>query len=103
MFQSDIKSAFLNGILHEETYVEQPKGFEDSYFPYHVYKLNKALYGLKQASRAWYERKTNILIEKEYKRGGVDKTLFIKHFKSIIIAQIYVDDIVFGCTSQPKV
>ena len=85
MFQIDIKSAFLNDILHEETYVEQPKGFEDSYFPDRVYKLNKALYDLKQASRAWYERLTNFLIEKGYKKGGVDKTLFIKHFDSGII------------------
>ena len=100
----DVKSAFLNGILHEEAYVEQPKGFEDPHFPNHVFKLNKALYGLKQAPRAWYERLTNFLIEKGYKRGRVDKTLFIMHFDTgVIIAQIYVDDIVFGSTSPSKV
>ena len=44
----DVKSAFLNGILHEKAYVEQPKGFEDPHFPNHMYKLNKALYDLKQ-------------------------------------------------------
>ena len=44
LFQMDVKSAFLNGILHEEAYVEQPKGFEDPHFPNHVYKLNKAPY-----------------------------------------------------------
>ena len=43
----DVKSAFLNSILYEEAYVEQPKGFEDPHFPNHVYKLNKILYGLK--------------------------------------------------------
>ena len=52
LFQMDVKSAFLNGILHEDIFVEQPKGFEDSHFPNHVYKLNKALYGLTQAPRA---------------------------------------------------
>ena len=99
----DVKSAFLNGILNEEVYVEQPKGFEDPHFPNHVYKLKKALYGLKQAPRAWYERLTTFLVEKGYKRGGVDKTLFIKSFKSgITIAQIYVDDIVFGSTANDK-
>ena len=79
LHQMDVKSEFLNGILNEEVYVEQPKGFEDPYHPHHVYKLKKALYGLKQAPRTWYERLTQFLLQKGYQRGGVDKTLFIKN------------------------
>ena len=71
--------------MHEEAYVEQPKGFEDPYFPNHVFKLTKALYDLKQAPWAWYERLTNFLIEKGYKRRGLDKTLFIMHFDTGVI------------------
>jgi hypothetical protein len=55
LHQMDVKSAFLNGPISEEVYVEQPPGFEDPQFPNHVYKLHKALYGIKQAPRAWYE------------------------------------------------
>ncbi|GKA49558.1 retrovirus-related pol polyprotein from transposon TNT 1-94 [Tanacetum coccineum] len=52
VYQMDVKSAFLNGKLKEEVYVQQPQGFESNEFPNHVCKLDKALYGLKQASRA---------------------------------------------------
>ena len=57
----DVKSTFLNGILEEEVYIEQPKGFVDSRKGNIVCKLHKALYGLKQAPRAWYERLHNFL------------------------------------------
>ena len=67
LFQMDVKSAFLNGILNEKAYVEQPKGFEDLHFPNHVLKLKRALYGLKQAPRAWYEKLTKFLLENSYK------------------------------------
>jgi hypothetical protein len=52
LYQMDMKSAFLNGPIKEEVYVEQPPDFEDSEYPNYVHKLSKALYGLKQAPRA---------------------------------------------------
>ncbi|MCH79544.1 gag-protease polyprotein [Trifolium medium] len=104
LYQMDVKSAFLNGYLQEEVYVEQPKGFIDPTFPDHVYKLKKALYGLKQPPMAWYERLTNFLVSQGYRKGGNDKTLFVKEEKGeLMIAQIYVDDIVFGGMSQEMV
>nr|GEV20827.1 retrovirus-related Pol polyprotein from transposon TNT 1-94 [Tanacetum cinerariifolium] len=53
VFQINVKTAFLHGLLKEDVYVCQPKGFIDADHPSHVYKLKKALYGLKQAPRAW--------------------------------------------------
>lgn len=101
-YQIDVKSAFLNGVLLENAYVEQPTRFEDPFHPDHVYKLKKALYGLKQAPLDWYERLTIFLISHGFNRGIIDKTLFIKALNpSIVCAQIYVGDIVFGSTSPP--
>ena len=101
VYQMDVKSAFLNGILQEEVYVEQPPSFLDPSHPNHVFRLKKALYGLKQAPRAWYERLSTHLADHGYVRGSIDKTLFIKQsVKHLMFAQIYVDDIVFGSTSE---
>ncbi|GKB69919.1 retrovirus-related pol polyprotein from transposon TNT 1-94 [Tanacetum coccineum] len=61
VYQMDVKTAFLNGILSEEVYVSQPDGFVDPKNPNHVYKIKKALYDLKQAQRAWREGKDILL------------------------------------------
>lgn len=101
LYQMDVKSAFLNGYISEEVYVEQPPGFQNHEFPNHVFKLSKALYGLKQAPRAWYERLSKFLIDNDFTRGKLDSTLFIKSKNhDMLIVQIYVDDIIFGATNE---
>jgi hypothetical protein len=101
LYQMDMKSAFLNGPIKEEVYVEQPLGFEDTEYPTHVYKLSKALYGLKQGSRAWYECLRDFLITNGFKVGKADPTLFTKTIaKDLFICQIYVDNIIFGFTNK---
>jgi hypothetical protein len=101
LYQMDVKSAFLNGPIKEEVYVEQPPGFEDSEYPNHIYKLTKALYGLKQAPRVWYECMRDFLITNGFKVGKADPTHFTKTIaKDLFICQIYVDDIIFGSTNK---
>ncbi|KAK1615908.1 hypothetical protein QYE76_021425 [Lolium multiflorum] len=81
--QMDVKSALLNGPLHEEVYVKQPPGFEDLNFPNHVYKLDKALY------------------DRGFDVGLIDPTLFTKRVNGeLFVCQLYVDDIIFGCTNK---
>jgi len=100
LYQMDVKSAFLNGYIVEEVYVEQPPGFQDHKYPDYVFKLKKALYGLKQAPRAWYDRLSKFLLQNGFSIGKVDTTLFTKtKGVDLIIVQIYVDDIIFGSTN----
>ncbi|GJX40191.1 retrovirus-related pol polyprotein from transposon TNT 1-94 [Tanacetum coccineum] len=71
VYQMDVKTAFLNGILREEVYVSQPDGFVDQDNPNHVYKLKKALYGLKQAPCTWYDLLSKFLLSQEFSKGTV--------------------------------
>ncbi|GJY93341.1 putative ribonuclease H-like domain-containing protein, partial [Tanacetum coccineum] len=101
VYQMDVKSAFLYGIIEEEVYVCQPPGFEDPDYPDKVYKVVKALYGLHQAPRAWYETLAKYLLDNGFHRGKIYQTLFIKKQKGdILLIQVYVDDIIFGSTKK---
>ena len=99
---NDVKCSFLNGYLNEEVFVEQPNGFH-AHFPNHMLRLKKALYGLKQAPRAWYDRLTHYLLDRGFKRGYADRTLFVKTDENyLLVAQVYVDDIVFRATTNAR-
>ncbi|GJV35657.1 putative ribonuclease H-like domain-containing protein [Tanacetum coccineum] len=90
--EMDVKSAFLYGTIYEEVYVSQPLGFVDPKFLKKVYKVVKALYGLHQAPRAWYATLSTFLLKSGYRRGTIDKTLFIKKDKNdIMLVQMKKD------------
>ena len=98
----DVKSAFLNGILENEVYVEHPEGFVDENNKDMVWKLHKALYGLKQVPRAWYARLHKYLVNIGFERID-ENNLYIKleKGKDILISKIFVDDIIFGGKYAP--
>jgi hypothetical protein len=87
LYQMDVKSAFLNGPIKEEVYVEQSPSFKSEDYPNHVYELHNVLYGLKQAPRARYECLRDILIENGFRIANVDSTLFTRKW-----VQIYLYD-----------
>jgi hypothetical protein len=104
LYQMDVKSVFLNGVIQDEVFVKQSLGFKNPKYPNHVYKLSKTLYELKQASRAWYAMLITFLLDHEYVMGSVDKTLFtLKYGNDFLLVQIYVDDITFGGSSHSHV
>ncbi|KAA0059661.1 Retrovirus-related Pol polyprotein from transposon TNT 1-94 [Cucumis melo var. makuwa] len=90
----DVKSAFLNGVLQEEIYVEQPEGCEKQGEGNKVYLLKKALYGLKQAPRAWYSKIDVHLLSLGFLKSLSESTLYVKHNGTgILIVSLYVDDL----------
>nr|GEW98137.1 hypothetical protein [Tanacetum cinerariifolium] len=95
VFQMDMKTAFLHGLLKEDVYVCQTEGFIDADHPSHVYKLKKAINGLKQAKRARYDELSTFLLQNHFFKGTIDPTLFIRCFHDdILVVQVYVDDII---------
>jgi transposase InsO family protein len=104
VYQMDVKSAFLNGDLNEEVYMEQLEGFKLFDNLDLVWKMKKALYGLKQAPRAWYHRLDTYLKDKGFKRGTIDNNLYIKiEGDDLFIVLVYVDDMIFGCNKDSLV
>ena len=92
--QMDVKSAFLNGLLDEEIYMEQPEGFVDPDHPNKVCLLNKAIYGLKQASRAWNLQFHGVLLDLGFARTHSDAGVYHRQDdEGTIIIILYVDDI----------
>ncbi|KAK2426495.1 hypothetical protein QL285_025158 [Trifolium repens] len=92
--QMDVKSAFLNGYLEEEIFVEQPEGFIVQGHEEKVYKLNKALYGLKQAPRSWYSRIDAHLVNLGFEKSPSEFTLYVKKVDNeVLVVSLYVDDL----------
>nr|CAD1838543.1 unnamed protein product [Ananas comosus var. bracteatus] len=102
VYQLDVKSAFFNGVLQEEIYVEQPEDFVTPGQEEKVYLLRKALYGLRQAPRAWYSKMDEHLLGLDFKKSLSESTLYVKNNVSyLVVVSLYVDDmLVIGSNSD---
>ncbi|GJX66234.1 retrovirus-related pol polyprotein from transposon TNT 1-94 [Tanacetum coccineum] len=78
IFQMDVKTTFIIGLLKEEVYVSQPDNFVDPDFLDHVYRLKKALYDLKQAPKVWYDKLSSFLIKHHFTKD------FSKRFANLM-------------------
>jgi hypothetical protein len=94
LHQMDVKTAFLNGVIEEEVYIEKPQGFEVEDTKSHVCRLKKVLYGLKQAPRAWYGRIDSFLTSLGFTKSKADSNLYFKIMDNEpVILLLYVDDL----------
>ncbi|GAB2295854.1 hypothetical protein Dimus_038384 [Dionaea muscipula] len=94
IFQMDFKSTFLNGVLKEDVYIQQPPGYVNASCEKQVLKLNKALYGLKQAPRTWNQTLDTFLLKLGFVRCPHEYALYVKHEGSLLLMLcVYVDDI----------
>lgn len=103
--QMDAITAFLQGDLNEEIYVEQPCSFEDKSEPRKVCRLKKALYGLKQSSRVWNDRFDKSLKSLGLHQSEYDPCMYFKIVNGkIFILALYVDDILIftNCMAMLK-
>ncbi|MFS8003771.1 putative RNA-directed DNA polymerase [Helianthus anomalus] len=95
LHQLDVKNAFLNGVLEEEVYMEQPLGFIVKEEASKVCKLRRSLYGLKQSPRAWFGRFSSVMEEFGMVGSTYDHSVFFRHHQGRrIILVVYVDDII---------
>jgi len=105
----DVKTTFLNGVVDQEVYIEQPSGFPIHESESHVCRLKKALYGLKQAPSAWYACIDCFLKILGFVKNNADSNLYFKVLDGFpVILILYVDNLfltgneklIAGCTKE---
>ena len=97
LHQMDVKTAFLNGVLDEEIYMQQPEGYVSENKQSHVCKLKRSLYGLKQSPRMWNHTIDEFMIKMSFSKCESDHCLYIKRIDGdMVIVVLYVDDLIIA-------
>jgi len=104
LYQMDVKTAFLNGELNDEIYMDQPLGFETKGQERKVCKLKRFIYGLKQASRQWNIKFHQVILKDGFTMMEEDHCVYLKcSNNSFIILSLYVDDILIAGNSKEMI
>ena len=100
-----MKTAFLDGDLEEEIYMQQPEGFMKRGKEYLVCRLKKSIYGFKQAPRQWYRKFDSFMTDQGYHKTQADHCVFVKKFEGgdFLILLLYVDDMLIVGRDQAKI
>ena len=101
--QVDVTTAFLNGMLEKEVYMQQPKGFECPGKEEFVYKLNKSIYSLKQLPCCWNSTLDAFLKEMQFTQTASDPCIYYQKVgKDIMFIGVYVDDIILAAKNEKQ-
>uniref|UniRef100_A0AAV1UWT9 Reverse transcriptase Ty1/copia-type domain-containing protein n=2 Tax=Peronospora matthiolae TaxID=2874970 RepID=A0AAV1UWT9_9STRA len=101
LYQMDVKTAFLNGSLNEDIYMDQPDGYLDATQPDYVCKLKRSLYGLKQSPRMWNQTIDGFMIKMGFKKCESDHCIYIKRDdQDMILVVLYVDDLILASSNN---
>ena len=104
LYQMDVRTAFLNGELEEEIYMDQPLGFETKGQERKVCKLNRSIYGLKQASRQWNIKFHQAILKDGFAMMEEDHCVYLKRSdNSFVILSLYVDDILIAGNNKEMI
>ncbi|GKF97502.1 retrotransposon protein, putative, ty1-copia subclass, partial [Tanacetum coccineum] len=102
IWQMDVKTAFLNGYLSKEVYMEQPEGFVNPKYPNQVCKVKRSIYGLKQASRQWNKQINDKIKKFGFTQNRDEPYVYLKASRSNVTFPIlYVDDILIMGNNIP--
>jgi hypothetical protein len=100
----DVKSAFLNGDLQEEVYVEQPAGFIVTGKEHKVLKLKKKLYGLHQVPQAWNAKLDDTLLSLGFRRTPSEHTIYVWRNGNVqLVVGVYVDDLIITGSDRDNI
>ena len=103
LYSLDISTAFLNGEMDCDVYMQPPEGFQDHFGSGVVLKLVKSIYGLKQAGRQWHKKLDSVLKSAGFTLVRCDHSIWVYKRDDVrIIIPVYVDDMTIACKSKEQ-
>ena len=98
----DVVTAFLNGALDEDIYMQQPDGYIQQGKEHLFCKLKKSLYGLKQSPRCWNKALTEFLKSIKFIWSSADHCIYVRDDNSLSIVAVYVDDLIIATKTEQE-